>query len=150
MRCMRLIAALAASLALGACVLSGDDTPLAIAGISPPNGSMGQTVAIEGDHFCPTPGGGDAGAGPCDSSGGLIRFGATAATTTQWTDSEIDDAVIPPIAPGATACCDHRRRQDVQHGELPGDPVTAAAGRSLRRESRCEPRCEPRREQRRE
>jgi hypothetical protein len=103
MRCLRLIAACAScasSLVLGACVLSGDDTPPpAIAGIAPANGTMGQTVTVEGDHFCPVPGG-DAGATPCDSAGGLIRFGATAATTSTWTDTAID-AVVPPLAPGS-------------------------------------------------
>ena len=93
-------ALLAVALPLAACVLSGDDTPPpAIAGIVPPNGTMGQTVTVEGDHFCGTPGA-DAGTGPCDSSGGLIRFGPTAATTTQWTDSAID-AVVPPLPPGS-------------------------------------------------
>jgi hypothetical protein len=96
MRCVCVV--LAGS--LSACVLSGDDTPPpTIAGIVPPNGTMGQTVTIDGDHFCGVPNA-DADLGPCDSAGGLIRFGATGATTTRWTDTAID-AVVPPLAPGS-------------------------------------------------
>lgn len=98
MRCVRVAAG---ALALGACVLSGDDVPPpTIAAIVPPRGAAGQTVTVEGDHFCPVPSGGSDSDPPiCDSAGGLIRFGSTTATTTRWTGTAID-TVVPPNGPG--------------------------------------------------
>jgi hypothetical protein len=84
-----------------ACVLSGDDVPPpTIAAIVPPRGVAGQTVTVEGDHFCPVPSGGtDTDPVICDAAGGLIRFGSSTADTTRWTGMAID-AVVPPNAPG--------------------------------------------------
>jgi hypothetical protein len=96
MRCLWML-----GLGLGGCVLSGDDIPPpTIASIVPPSATEGTTVTVDGDHFCPVPmGGTDDDPPTCDAAAGLIRFGATTATTTRWTGMEID-AVVPGNLPG--------------------------------------------------
>ncbi len=93
---------IAFALALGACVLSGDDIPPpTIAAIVPPRAGVGTSVTVEGDHFCPVPDqGSDSDPPICDTAGGLIDFGAAAAITTRWTGTAID-AEVPMLSPGS-------------------------------------------------